>query len=481
MDNDNWTNIGADDIDKLFKGKNWKSYIDNMKEILNFCKSTEKNLYLDDNNQLFYNNSKPDSMSSIIGKFINDVDKISQSMIKKFEDLEESVLEFCDSGEYYNKQLNSSFNDYEEVSKDLENYQKGFLAKVKYYIKVAKGCGYILVLIYLGILCLISFFGCLLLLAYSYMTNQGNLDTFMHVVWNSIKFFSFSFLMYTAAFGILYNGLRDLIGYNMFLFGNNLNLNSTETYLLPSNKSKAFLYFCLNEEKADFKGDLDFFISDSLDEFFTNYGEIDNLMKKDYSLEINYNEFNKVHANKLRHLNLDTSITDFSDDDSNTFDTSYISSEENNTNSYTITLPIYEVKEMINQLNYSFSKFKNISNINQFNNTEGGFLNTLDCGFLKNDLNMVYNSLYDLSVQSRILFVLSCCIGFFGEALIHFYLLSMYHYNNDEFKEGDLQIKSSRNNRMNFDISSKNEFLDKSKPINIKKFNQKLDFDYSSK
>ena len=44
----------------------------------------------------------------------------------------------------------------------------------------------------------------------------------------------------------------------MFLFGNNLNLNSIETYLLPSNKSKTFLYFCVNGEKADFKGDSTF-------------------------------------------------------------------------------------------------------------------------------------------------------------------------------------------------------------------------------
>ena len=66
--------------------------------------------------------------------------------------MKESVLEFYDSGDYYNEQLNSSFNDFKEVSKDLENYQIGFLVKVKYYIKDSKGCGYILVLIYLGIL-----------------------------------------------------------------------------------------------------------------------------------------------------------------------------------------------------------------------------------------------------------------------------------------------------------------------------------------
>ena len=100
---------------------------------------------------------------------------------------------------------------------------------------------------------------------------------------------------------------------------------------------------------------------------------------------------------------------------------------------------------------------------------------------------MLYNSLYDLSVQSNILCALSCCIGFFGEVLVIFYLLSMYHYDNNIFKEGKKTIsknmyreKSKMRDKHNLENSSKNEFLNKSKPSDMKRFNQKLDLDFSS-
>ena len=101
--------------------------------------------------------------------------------------------------------------------------------------------------------------------------------------------------------------------------------------------------------------------------------------------------------------------------------------------------------------------------------------------FLKNDVNLVYNSLYDLSVQSRILFALSCCIGIFGEVFVNFYLLSMYHYNNNEFTEGRLETgRKSRNKikKANIDVSSRNEFLDKSKPADVRKHNKDLDLNF---
>ena len=65
----------------------------------------------------------------------------------------------------------------------------------------------------------------------------------------------------------------------------------------------------------------------------------------------------------------------------------------------------------------------------------------------------------------------------------------MYHYDTDEFKEGILNLKIKREreretrnykNHHNLENSSKNEFLDKSKPNNMKKFNQKLDLDFSN-
>ena len=44
FDNDNWTDIGVDDIEK-FKGKNWKSYIGSMKKTLRNC-TADKKIYI---------------------------------------------------------------------------------------------------------------------------------------------------------------------------------------------------------------------------------------------------------------------------------------------------------------------------------------------------------------------------------------------------------------------------------------------------
>jgi hypothetical protein len=62
----------------------------------------------------------------------------------------------------------------------------------------------------------------------------------MHIAWNILKFFSFSFFMFGAAFGALYLCSRDLIGYNQYLFTTNLE-DTANTALLPNKAAKAFL------------------------------------------------------------------------------------------------------------------------------------------------------------------------------------------------------------------------------------------------
>ena len=59
----------------------------------------------------------------------------------------------------------------------------------------------------------------------------------------------------------------------------------------------------------------------------------------------------------------------------------------------------------------------------------------------------------------------------------------MYHYNNEQFNEGI--INNSKNNtrekKPKFDMESQNEFMDKSRPANIKKNNKKLDLEFNFK
>jgi len=418
--------------------------------------------------------------------------------------MNESVINIITYGEDYNDEINSTINEFDEISNDLKKYQTDYLNKVKYYIKVAKACGYILVIIYFCILGLIAILGCFLLLAYSYLQNQKNLYIFMHIIWNCIRFFVFSFFMYGAAFGMLSKGLRDIIAYNMRAFGNNLNENNT-TLLFLNNKAKNFLWNCLNGENTNFKSNLDNIVIDDLIGFSSNYGEINNLLKKqnDFDLNIKFNGDYKVKR-LLRNLEDTSGNTDYTD---NTDITEIISSSYYEGPSeifeFDFSNPIKEFNKMINEFASTFKKLNDIifnKGNNQLRNIEENLeiysldsLESFDCGFLKNDLNLLHRALYELSIQSRILCVISCCIGFFGEILIYFYLLSLYHYDNEEFKEGTLNMKikteferESRNiknlkkSKNSLENSSKNDFLDKSKPINMKRFNQKLDLDFSN-
>jgi hypothetical protein len=297
--------------------------------------------------------------------------------------------------------------------------------------------------------------------------------------------------MYGAAFGMLSKGLRDVISYNMYIFGNNLNENTT-TLLLSNNKSKIFLWNCLNGENTNFKGDLDDTITDDLNGFSTNYDKMNDLLIKDDDLKLKFKESYTIIPDSLRSLELSTFPN--SDDYSEIFDSTDIDTTENTTTTIIyITNQINELKNLTNSIKLIFEKIKSIINKKSLlRNIEEDpvILNSFesfDCGFLKSDLNLLYNSLYDLSVQSNILCALSCCIGFFGEVLVIFYLLSMYHYDNNIFKEGKKTIsknmyreKSKMRDKHNLENSSKNEFLNKSKPSDMKRFNQKLDLDFSS-
>ena len=473
-----WTTSGIiNGIGYTFKGPNYWPYVRAIEDIFEKC--SQGNLYLKNNDQLFCDKDNPDSTSSVLGSFIYEVNKIKNKIIEKYEEMEESLLDLKDYSEFYSEQLNTSINNFDLISQDLKNYKSGHLDEVKHYVKIAKGCGYILVMIYLCILSFISVCGCLFLLAYSYLTNQGNLDILMHIVWNSIKFFSFSFFIYGAMFGMLFNGLRDLINVNIFLFGDNL--IAEKTYLLPHEKSKEFLYFCLTEEKAEFTDEMDSLVSENLDELYTNVGTLNNLLNKDYNLKSHFEDTYEIKTSRNRRLELDPDPSDSSIDEFDS-DSDY-SFESDNEDNNTTSLPFETVISMIKEINDSFTDFKKNNNIEETSYNQESLLNSLDCGFLKNDLNILYNSLYDLSVESRILCFLSCFIAFFGEILVNFYLLSMYHYNKTEFKEGNLDFTSRRRIReidRNADSNSQNEFMDKSKPDNMKKFNKKLDLEFSS-
>ena len=434
----------------------------------------------ENNNEIIYNCSKPKDPNTFIGKMVDKINKINHEISDKTKDLQESLTFIKDNGQYYKEDLDKAIKNFEDISINLDDtYNKIILDNITYYINVAKGCGQIWNMVYLIILCCISFFGIILLMGYTYLKNQNNLIIPMHIVWNCIKFFEFSFFMFGAAFGMLSLGLRDAIEYNKYLFGDNLNEDTT-TYLMPNtNNSKQFLRTCLSDENTYYASNIDSALSYDLNNFYTGYNNLLKVINKQVDLDEFSRKMNIINEKYIRNLEENPSDFDKQTDDDTSDSTSDLIIED-----FSLITIMGNFTRMINNLQNTLKNdLPTQLNLN-LNSTEmeikeGEFIDSFDCGFLKNDISMIYNILYDLSVESRILCVISCCIAFFGEIVVNAYLLTMYHYNNTEFKEGNKPPIAKRNvSKRNIEISSRKEFLDKSKPIDMKKYNQKLDLDF---
>ena len=467
-----WENGDGDLLDKgVYYTKN---FIKNLtKNILDKCKPLENSeISLRDlNGELMCDSKNLKEPNSLVYKYINEVTRIT----KYFSDEVKQIKEFINKKErrekIYGKELNIANNTLKNISEGLISYKKDFLEEeADYYIKVSNICGYILVTIYYSILLAIVVCSCFLLWAYSYFKEQKLIYTFMHVTWNILKFFSFSFFMFGAAFGALYLVSRDLIGYNQFLFGD-LYLSPNETNRFITNKdTKEFLRYCINEENSNYINNFEMPTIVFLKNLYFNMKNGKDVKEK-YAFKDLYvvRECYYIISENLRNIEEDS--TDLPDE--------------------TIFLNFTDVglavEEMINKIYEAL--YNKTSNLRLLSDEKkiipeiekiGDTIEQLNCTYLKNEMQILYDSLYELSIESRISCVLCCCIGFFLEFSIAFYLLVLYHYNNNDFKDdNDTQKSFPKNRNRKFDLDSQNEFMDKTRPPNMKKNNRKLDLEFN--
>ena len=253
FEDNKWNNSNKKPLDP--KVYYQRTFIDTLKEkIFDECQKYPGSSLRDLNGELICD-SKLDDENSLVSRYINNVTTIT----KYFSDEVIKIKAFINKDtktrreKIYEKELQITENTLNEIYSGLNIYKTEFLKKeADYYINVSNICGYILVTIYYSILLAIVLCSCFLLWAYSYFKEQKLIYTFMHVSWNILKFFSFSFFMFGAAFGALYLVSRDLIGYNQFLFSENLAPNTT-TKLLPNDTTtKEFLRYCINKEGSNY-------------------------------------------------------------------------------------------------------------------------------------------------------------------------------------------------------------------------------------
>lgn len=460
-----------------------KDFINKIYElIVEYCKNE---IVWDDNNEIICNslNSKNDQLKSetYLAKYIKNATRIMKYFSDEIDNINDFVEKINKNKNTYSRLVNKVNNTLYDTSYDLNNYEKNFLDKAYHYINISKSCGYILVIVFYSILLALILCGCFLLWAYSYLKEQQILFTFMHIFWNILKFFIFCFFLFGAAFGILYICAKDLIGYNEFLFSKENLSNAEMTYLLPSGESKEFLKSCLYDENSNYLNSIESKININI---YNMYNNLKLMKSSKYSLENNnYNEYKQ----ELSYY----SFSDYSD-----------SQIRNNDEADSTEEPLPQIDfspigdEFEKMVNDTYKLF--YPNTNSLRNLDGdesqktiaekiedlsGTIESYNCTFLKTEIQILYDALYEVSVESRISCALCCCIGFFGEVSVIFYLLVMYHYNNVQFSEGmSFNNKNiSRDKGKKFDMESQNEFMDKRRPPNLKKNNKRLDLEFDFK
>ena len=339
-------------------------------------------LYLDNFCNLVDNDLKNLGDSSI-----SEEDKSSSSLPSSFIKNTKMINSLKQLFIYKTKPNQNSLDKYlnEDDFKQINN-NDNFLDEFHYYAYALKASLKILAMIYYCLLLIAVTGAGVSMMFYACLKRQGYLITIMHVLWNVIRFFMFSFFLYGTAYGIFFLVINDSIALIMHIFNENLFLSDENEVKLIGN-AKTFLKFCLKEGDNNFKNVLDETYTIAVNDFFNNYIEL-----------------------KKNIRSIDSGII------------------KNNIDKIDIKINTTENNEK--EFNFLISEATK----------RGGLFSCFDCGFLKSDLQHLYRTLYDASIESRILCALSLCSAFFGAVAVYFYLLVMHHYNNELFFDSGKSI-----------------------------------------
>lgn len=236
-----------------------------------------------------------------------------------------------------------------------------------------KNCMKILSMVYYCLFLITITFTGISMMFYACLKRQGYLMTLMHIFWNIIRFFMFSFFIFGAFYGIFSLALKDYVAVIQYFFSSRFK-EQDKTPAMP----KIFLEDCYKNKYNFANLIIDEKIKFFLNELLTNYQELNNAL-------------------------------------------------EGNDNS-----SLEELKEDIKKFNCKGLAEK----VGQ----KGGLFGSYNCGFLENDLNIVYLTLYEASKESEKLSAFSLSASFFGAVAVYFYLLVMHHYNNELFFDSGKSI-----------------------------------------
>ena len=292
------------------------------------------------------------------------------------------------------------------IESAMQSYNSKFIDEFDFYIHVGRGLGQILPLIYFSILLTVSVGAiALLIIYYCNCFNSVNQNFYlvpMHIAWNIIRFFIFSFFMFGFGYGAIFLLARDSTDLIKYIFSEKNVGTNAETIIFESS-TKKFINFCLYSQKDYYNYNLN---NEILNDFIASTIKFENFKNNPPTVDEDTYGYSNYYINELQNA-------------------------------------------------YSLNQ-QNISEYQNFFNSTGSIYSGLDCSFIQNYVNLMRNALYDFSWEVRIMCTLSCFIAFMGAIAVYGYIWTMFLWEKENNNEGYMYINKSSNNQIPF-ISSNNK------------------------
>ena len=144
---------------------------------------------------------------------------------------------------------NDCSSDITTINSAMESYKSKFIEEIELYIHVGRGIGKILPLIYFSILLIVAVGSIMLLIIYYCncfnSVNQNFYILPMHIAWNMIYFFVFSFFMFGFGYGGIFLLARDSTGLINHIFSKVNVESSDDQSIIFESSTKQFINYCL--------------------------------------------------------------------------------------------------------------------------------------------------------------------------------------------------------------------------------------------
>ena len=316
--------------------------------------------------------------------FLQQSNKLIKTLLDPFIQLNQTIFFLANNFTNYTSQINN-LQILKTMIDDFNTYKTKFIQDFDYFVKIGRGLGKIVPIIFFALLLtFVVASGALLITYYCKKRNQQWWILPMHIAWNGLRTFIFLFFVYGTLYGMIFLYSRDLIAYLKYAFSEE-NLNSNNIVIIPS-KSQNFLQYCLINPYIyeDFKE------NNILNELIKNIVKIDS-----------FNNNNQICPNIDKEIN-----------------------EACEKMKSSLLSDFYQFVKNFDDKDITYFKNKIRKDVN--------FYDTLNCTFINNTINLMYRGLWDFAWEARILCALSCCIGFFGAIAVYSFLWSMHFWKKDD-------------------------------------------------